>query len=314
MIFLRALRIPVHMSCKILLFALAVLLLLGELTAQEPTPRKVKVRNVELTYIQQGTGEPLILLHGGQADYRSWLPHLPAFSTKFRTIAYSRRYNYPNDNPIAPGGHSAFVEADDLAAFLKKLGLKRVHLVGSSVGAYAALIVAVRHPKMVATLALAEPNIHGWVKDSPYFEEFTSKAWLPAARSFREGDDKAAMRYLIDIFGGPGTFDRMPPAALEVAMQNSKFFKAATLSDDHSPDISREEVKGLKMPVLLINGENTFPMFKLIIDEFLRVRPASERAVIPNAGHGSPRQNPKAFTDAVLTFIARNDAATSERH
>ena len=294
------------MMARALCVALAVLFLQGNYYAQTPEVHKVRVRGIELTYIEKGEGEPLILLHGGQADYRSWIPHLLALGSRFRVIAYSRRYNFPNDNPINSSNHSAYVEADDLAAFIEKLGLRRVHLVGTSIGAYAALIVAVKHPKRVASLVLAEPNIHAWVENSPEFKEFMSNAWTPAAAAFREGKDKDAMRYLVDIFGGSGTFDRMPPAASEIAMQNSRFFKAATLSTDHSPDISRVKVGQLRMPVLIINGENTFPMAKLIVKELEHVLPNAERAVIPNAGHASPRQNPIDFGNAVLKFMDKH--------
>lgn len=301
------------MIYRLLLTAFAILLLLQSLNAQTPIPQKVKVRGVELTYIESGIGEPLILLHGGQADYRSWLPHLPALSPRFRAIAYSRRYNYPNDNPIAPGDHSAYVEAEDLAAFIKNLGLKRVHLVGTSIGAYAALIVAVKHPKMVASLVLAEPNLHAWVEDSPEFKEFFNKAWVPAADAFRAGNDRDGMRYLVDIFGGTGSFDRMTPLAAETAMQNSRFFKAATLSKDHSPDIAREKVRQLGMPIMIISGENTFPMAKRIVEELERVLPNADRTILPKVGHASPRQNPAAFTDAVLKFLDKHKFGTPNR-
>ena len=291
---------------RLILAAFFAPLLFQWVCAQTPTMKSVSVRGVELAYIETGKGEPLILLHGGQGDYRSWIPHLPALSERFRVIAYSRRYNYPNDNPIVSNNHSAFVEADDLAAFIKKLGLKRVHLVGTSIGAYTALIVAVKHPELVASLVLAEPNIHAWVEDTPEFKKFMSEAWLPAAAAFRAGNDRDAMRFLVDIFGGPGTFDRMTPEAAGIAMQNAKFFKAATLSKDHSPDVSREKVRRLRIRILIVSGENTFPMAKLIVKELERVLPDADRIVIPNAGHASPRQNPAAFNEAVLNFLSKH--------
>ena len=56
-------------------------------------------------------------------------------------IAYSRRYNYPNNNAEIPD-HSAIVEARDLAALLDALKLERVHIVGYSYGALTALFFA----------------------------------------------------------------------------------------------------------------------------------------------------------------------------
>ena len=246
-----------------------------------------------------------MLLHGGQADYRAWDHAMDRLSKNYRVISYSRRYNYPNKNTITGTRHSAYVEAEDLAAFIDKLKLKRVHLVGTSMGAYTALIYAVRKPARVITLSIAEPNIHAWVKDTDAFKDFYDHAWVPAANAFRIGDDAAAMRYLIDKFAAPGTFDRMPPAAREVAMQNANFFKAATLSTEHSPDIDKRKVRSLKVPVLLINGENTGAMTRAIVEEFAKVLPNAERVEIKGAGHGSPREKPADFVNAVEDFMQR---------
>ena len=58
------------------------------------------------------------------------------------------------------------------------------------------------------------------------------------------------------------------------------------------------------MPILIITGENTIRIHKLVNDELARLLPKAERATIPKAGHGSARENPQAFNDAVLIFLA----------
>lgn len=106
----------------------------GLASGQGVPPTKVRVNGADLHYVERGRGEPLILLHGGQGDYRSCAPQMEEFSRSFRVIAYSRRYNYPNDNPLTPSYRSAYTDADDLAAFIRHLKLGRVHLVGTSAG------------------------------------------------------------------------------------------------------------------------------------------------------------------------------------
>lgn len=290
---------------KIFFTSLILLLAFTSLFAQTDTPKTVTANGVELTYIERGSGPVIILLHGGQADYRAWDYAMGYLSKNYRVISYSRRYNYPNKNPITGNRHSPYVEADDLAAFIDVLKLKRVHLVGTSIGAYAALIYTVRKPAKVITLSIAEPNIHAWVKDTEAFKDFYERAWLPATQAFRSGDDTAAMRFLVDKFLAPGTFDRMPPAAREMSMQNARFFRAATMSSDHSPDIDKNKVRRLKVPVLLINGEKTGGMLRLIVEEFAKVMPTAERVEIKGAGHGSPREKPEEFIKAVADFIQR---------
>ncbi len=124
--------------------SLLSLLLCAQAIGQSVQPTKIHVRGIELHYIEQGRGEPLILLHGGQGDYRSWEPQMKALSPQYRFISYSRRYNYPNNNPLTERYHSAYTEADDLAVLIRKLGLGRVHLVGTSIEALTALVLAVK--------------------------------------------------------------------------------------------------------------------------------------------------------------------------
>jgi pimeloyl-ACP methyl ester carboxylesterase len=95
-------------------------------------------------------------------------------------------------------------------------------------------------------------------------------------------------------------------------MQNSRFFKAATLAADHSPEVSREKVRQLKMPILIISGEHTFPMMRLIVEELVKVLPNAERSVIAGAGHASPREKPREFDAAVLSFLTKNKFSGTE--
>ena len=294
---------------RLALLTLLSLLLYGQAIGQSVRPTKIRVRGVELHYIEEGQGEPLILLHGGQGDYRSWGPQIKAFSRHYRVISYSRRYHYPNHNPLTAKYHSAYTEADDLAALIRKLKLGRVHLVGTSIGAFTALALAVKHPETVRTMVLAEPPVHQWVKGTPggtaAYSEFISTIQEPAAKAFEAGDDKGAMRIFVDAFAGAGRFDTLPPAGLAAVMQNSRFFRALSLSSDPYPNLSKDKVKRLTMPVLIITGENTIRIHKLVNDELARLLPKADRATIPNAGHGSARENPQAFNDAVIIFLAR---------
>jgi non-heme chloroperoxidase len=276
--------------------------------AQGIQPTKVRVRGVELHYIEQGQGEPLILLHGGQGDYRAWDSQMKAYSGQYRVISYSRRFNFPNENPVIPANYSAYMDGEDLVALIRELKLGPVHLVGTSIGAFGALVVAVEHPEMVRSLVLAEPPVHRWVTDTSNgaaaYNEFMTNVHEPAGKAFRAGDDKGAMRIFVDAFAGTRKFDSLPPAAVASVMENARFFKAITLSSDPYPMVPRDKVARITVPVLIVTGANTMEIHKLVNDELARVLPGAARVTIPKAGHGSPRENPAAFNEAVLAFLA----------
>jgi pimeloyl-ACP methyl ester carboxylesterase len=281
-------------------------LLAAAAIAAPPEPTKIIVNGVELHYISAGTGEPVILLHGGQGDYRSWEPQMAALSRYYRVVSYSRRYNFPNHNPQVATNHSVLVEAADLAALIKALHLKHANLVGTSMGAATALTLAIEHPNMVRSLVLAEPPILAWAKhfqDGVLYEDFMRRIHDPARDAFASGNDEAAMRFFVDGFAMPGRFDKLAPEARLGVMQNAGFFRMMTRSEDPYPDLSRGQLRGLRLPVLVITGEKTVEIHRRIDEELSKAIPRARSATIPNAGHGSPRENPRAFTEVVENFL-----------
>lgn len=291
-----------------LLAAASLALLSLTAHAQSPAPRKVVVGSVELTYISAGSGEPVILLHGGQGDYRSWEPQMRELSRYYHVISYSRRYNFPNVNPQTANDHSVNTEAADLAALIKALRLKHVNLVGTSMGAATALVFAIEHPGKVRSLVIAEPPILAWAKHfregDALYVDFMRRIHDPAREAFATGDDAGAMRFFVDGFARPGRFDGLSPEARLGVMQNAGFFRMMARSGNPYPDLARGKLGNLRMPVLVITGEKTVDIYRRIDEELSRMIPRARSATIPAAGHGSPRENPGAFTEVVENFLA----------
>ncbi|HEX7180193.1 MAG TPA: alpha/beta hydrolase [Thermoanaerobaculia bacterium] len=275
--------------------------------AQTARPAKVVVGDVELHYIEQGQGEPVILLHGGQGDYRAWQSLMEALVPRHRVISYSRRYHWPNANPLTAANHSALIDADDLAGLIAALRLGAVHLVGTSYGAFTALALAIKHPELVRSMVLAEPPVHSWVtgtaRGATLYRERVATVHEPARRAFAAGNDEAAMRLFIDTFDGPGTFDGLPAERRTSILQNARFFKAITSSSDPFPNLPKDAIRGLRMPVLIVRGADTDELHRMVTEELGRLLPKADRLTVPRAGHGSPRQNPRVFNAAVLEFL-----------
>jgi pimeloyl-ACP methyl ester carboxylesterase len=278
----------------------------GLLFGQSIQPIKVKVNGVELHYIERGQGEALILLHGNVGDYRSWNQQIEAFAKDYRVISYSRRYHYPNQNLLNTANHSALVEAKDLAAFLKRLKLKKVHLVGQSGGALTALHFAIKHSEMVHTLVLGEPPVHPLIKGFPdgaaVYQDFMTKTWQPAAEAFQKGEDKQALNILALGIAGKG-FDELPSAAQASQLQNALSMKSLTLSSNPFPIPASHELKRLKAPVLILTGENTAKIYKLDNRELARLLPNAKEVTIPKSRHSMPSDNPQVFNETVREFL-----------
>ena len=94
----------------------------------------IAVNGAELHYIERGTGDPVVLVHGaGATDARTWTGQIDHLATRYRVIAYSQRYHFPNT--WAGDGsdvYSTRIHAADLAALVGGLHLAPCHVVGSS--------------------------------------------------------------------------------------------------------------------------------------------------------------------------------------
>jgi pimeloyl-ACP methyl ester carboxylesterase len=102
----------------------------------------VDVNGAHLAYVEKGQGEPVVFVHGGISDLSIWGPLLEPVSHRYRAIAYSRRYAWPNQ-PIPEGVPDTIApHAADLAQLIENLHLGAAHVVGNSWGAFVALVVA----------------------------------------------------------------------------------------------------------------------------------------------------------------------------
>src|SRR5438552_3931180 len=92
---------------------------LGQSQDQIPL-QSVQRLDVRLHYVSLGRGEPVVMVHGGLEDYRAWTAQLaPLAADHYRAIAYSRRYNFPNQNAAhATMSYSAEIDARDLAMLI----------------------------------------------------------------------------------------------------------------------------------------------------------------------------------------------------
>lgn len=278
-------------------------------SSSEMKTKEVGVDGLTLHYIELGQGTPVVLVHGTLEDYRTWDGQLEAFSKGYRLISYSRRYHYPNEWPKDATDFSVTLHARDLAAFIKALNLPPVHLVGHSYGAFIAFLVARDHPEVIRSLTLGEPPVWPLLKTTPEGNALLSAAItrsIATSEAFRQGNDEEGVRRFVNGVLGDGSYEKIPPAVLKRVMDNVQELKGEAASRDLFPPTTCEDVQKVKAPTLLVDGELSPKVFHLVDDMLERCLPSVERATIPAASHQMEVENPQAFNDTVLAFIAKH--------
>jgi pimeloyl-ACP methyl ester carboxylesterase len=285
--------------------------------------RTAAVDGIALAYREQGEGEAVVFVHGSASDLRTWGQQLPTIGTRYRAIAYSRRYARPNED-IEPGADDQMLpHVDDLAALLRVIGAAPAHLVGSSWGAFICLLAAIRHPEMVRSLVLQEPPVLSlFVSTPPRLSElfpllvrrprtalailgFSAGTLAPTQRAFRRGDDDQALQTFAHRVLGKGTYERLPEERKQQARENLGALRAQLLGAGFPP-LDEEDVRGIGVPTLLMTGQRS-PAFLLRLTEHLqRLLPNAERVDIAGASHAMQEENPGAVNEAILGFLARH--------
>lgn len=280
------------------------------------------VNGVALAYREVGDGEPVVFIHGDLSDLRSWEPLLPIVGESFRAITYSRRYAPPGKD-IPPGSDNQMLpHVEDLATFLGEIDAAPAHLVGSSWGAFIALLTAIHHPDLVRSLVLGEPPaLTLFVSMPPRPPEllrllvtkprtavaivaFGARVISPAEKAFRRGDDEGGRSAFVRGVLGEERWRALPEARREQANQNLSTLKASLLGDGFPP-LSGDEVRSVRAPALLVAGEHTRAVFRRILDRLEELLPDAERVTLPGATH-TQEENPEAQAEILLDFISRH--------
>lgn len=269
--------------------------------------KQVKVKDAEFNYTDKGTGDPVVFIHGGLEDYRTWDAQIDTFSRNHRIITYSRRFNFPNKNPKKLKGFSAITEAEDLAAFITQLKLGPVHLVGHSYGGLIALFLTRQHPELVRTLTLSEPALISWLPGlaggKVLYDNFYNQLWKPVKQAFETDDTVAALKHTFIYFAGADIFDKLPPEVQTQFIVNIQEWRSIAFSPDAFPDFRREYLEGIKVPVLLLSGGQTLPLLQLTNKELERVLPAAKKYHLAEATHDYWITHPQQMGNAILHFL-----------
>jgi pimeloyl-ACP methyl ester carboxylesterase len=135
---------------------------------------------------------------------------------------------------------------------------------------------------------------------------FITTAIAPSGEAFKKGDYEEGVRRFVNGVLGEGSYEKLSLPVRQQMMDNAEELKGETSSKELFPPITCEDLQKVRVPALLLDGELSPKMFRLINDMLDRCLPRKERATIPAASHGLEFENPQAFNETVLAFIAKH--------
>ncbi|HOD15125.1 MAG TPA: alpha/beta hydrolase [Spirochaetota bacterium] len=247
--------------------------------ADAGTGDRAEVNGIRLYYEKHGSGEPLLLMHGGSAFIESFYGQIPALAREYRIIAPDSRGHGRSTDGDGPLSYALM--ASDMLALVEKLKLGSVNIVGWSDGGIIGLDLAINHPSKVKKLVMIGSNFR---TDGMSAESIAKLKTLAPDDPFL--DD--ARRFYRRIAPDP---DKWPVLIGKV--------KAMWLTQ---PDYTAADLAKVRAKTLVILGEND-DIRREHGQEMARLIPGARLVIIPGTSHMAPMEKPDEVNRLVLNFL-----------
>lgn len=256
------------------------------------------VGDTPIAYDAAGDGPPLLLLHAGIVDRRMWDPVWGSLTARFHAIRPDLRGFGQTPNPSGTHAHWS-----DAAALLGELVVGPADVIGISMGASAALELALSAPELVRRLVLIAPGLAGWD-----WAPSLRAAWGAEEAAYDAGDlDEVAWINVRTWLDGPHRGAEAVPEELRqavFAMQRAALDlenPEAVLETLDPPSGSR--LGEVAVPCLVLVGNLDQPDMVRIARHLAVGLPDARLEVLSGIAHLPPMEAPEAFLSAVLPFL-----------
>jgi pimeloyl-ACP methyl ester carboxylesterase len=267
--------------------------------------QRIPVDDGELEVATNGSGEPVLLIHGsGMGVAFALMADEPALRD-YRVIRYHRRGFVGSSRHTGP--FPIAKQAADARGVLRALGVERAHVVGHSYGGVTALELALRDPEAVQTLALLEPALLEVPSGAGLFE-----AMAPAVAAYQAGDRARAMETFLKLVVGEEPLPRIAanfPEGFAQAVADADTFFEVEVPALQQWSFTQEHAKRIRQPVLAVVGAESAAVWKGWdeIQERLRAWfPQAEAFALPRATHALQMVEPRGMAERLAQFFTRH--------
>jgi pimeloyl-ACP methyl ester carboxylesterase len=266
----------------------------------------VDATGAKLYFEEHGDGYPVIFVHEFGYDMRQWEPQVRYFSRTYRCVTYNARGYPPSDVPGDTTLYGWEFSVDDIAAVMRGLAIERAHLVGLSMGAYAALQFGLRYPEKVSAIVAAAVGSgslpsqrEAWLKETSALSRIFSEYGMCAmAERIGRGPARIQLKYK-----DRKTWQEFVGHLREQSAQGMANTMARCQALRPSLHDMRDVLAQMIVPVLLALGDEDVACLEtnLMLKSSL---PNAGLWICPNTGHGINLEEPAPFNAHVESFLS----------
>jgi pimeloyl-ACP methyl ester carboxylesterase len=263
--------------------------------------RILTLGDTKIAYDYAGCGPPLLLVHGTSGDRSGWNDIRPFLEVQFTVYAMDRRGRHGS---VDHGKYSIEREYEDVAKLVDSISKdsdnQLVHLIGHSFGAICSLGASVLTDNISSLVLYDTPPLN--------FIEFIPQALMDNLQKLHEdGDDEGLLcAFYQDICAAPPEWiesERSLPGWPEKVAFAHTIFREVNSSIPLSK-FDSGLISQLELPVLLLVGENSHPIYSLAAKQYQGWLQNSTTVMLPGQGHLATKEAPDLLASEITAFIA----------
>ncbi len=260
---------------------------------------RARLNNCEIFYTSQGSGPPIVLLHGFPLNHTIWAPQVEELSRDFQVLTPDLRGHGKSEATLGVYGMDLF--AQDLKALLDHLRIERVILGGLSMGGYVAFAFLKQFGERVQALILAD------TKAEADTAEAQARREQQAQEALQNGAGPIADRLILTMLT-PETREgnkALTGQVYEMMKLTDPVGVAGSLRGMAQRPDSTRLLSSLRIPTLILVGEkdSTTPLSDA--QKMASVIGGSELVIVPQSAHLTSLENPKSVNVALRRFLER---------
>lgn len=271
--------------------------------------KDVQVGSLRLHYQEWGapTAPPIVMLHGFGVSGHMFDEFAARMMDRFRLIAVDQR-GHGDSDWSDEGDYSRDAFVADAEGFREALGLDRFVLMGHSMGGLNAVSYAVKYPQRVRALVLVDVGPEAAKEGVDNILRFTQGPDELEFEQFVEGAHRFNPRRSIDNIRERMRHRLKPTEGGKWTWKFDKRFRQGQdglrIGGELSNDETWQLFRSVTAPTLLVRGAESDVLTQEVAERAVREMPRARLALVAEAGHSVPGDNPDDFTDAVRSFLA----------
>jgi len=253
----------------------------------------------ELYYEIAGSGEPVVLIHGGFGDRRMWDDQFEVLARDYRVLRYDHR-----GFGRSPAPDTTYSPIRDLIRLLDRAEIDRAHIVGNSLGGALAITFAILHPERVRSLTVVASGADGFRYPQSDIEAITEVIAL-----MRGGRQEEA---LTKWLGNPmlavvNTQPAVKEKVERMVRENAGIWTMAAWPQQPLTPPARERLGRIRIPTLVVIGDRDAASVRTFADSTARMIPGAERVVLEGTDHLPHMEQPEEFNRILKEFLQAAD-------